>query len=699
MTVTANEPGAPSVARPGPSVRHGRSSAGRAAALVGLMVLAAVVFGFRLLTPAYPGGDLLYHGALALDLARDGLPMEGPYAGLPAYYPPGFHVLLGALVGGLDIAPVTAASILFVVFLPLLPLGTFLLARRLTGRAWVAVLAVALTLFGGAYDLNAARQWVNSLFVGGHAAWTAYPRDLVFAILPLAAYAFVRALEPGTAGRRWLGWAAAGGILLGCAALVQVQLLLPIPAAFAATALAVAVRDPGRRGRAVAALVATGGIGLLLAAPWLAETIATIRANGGVALDSSEQLEPARFGFWSYPRQFGLILPFGLLGAGAALLFLRRPDGPRPAGAPGPWRPSLAEGGILLATWWAVPFVLAVLYDPAWPLEDALRPQRLWLLASQPLAILAAVGVVVVAEHLLLRRRPRWVVPAILVVAIVASLPATAATATIVARTWTRDVYAMLDREADRVPHFDNLLGRTGPRETLLAPEDWSAWAWFETGLPVVALVPPGYAKLAFDPARFTGASQDERRAALVDAWSGDEATLVAVADGFDARRIVIPRNGDRWALVSLPAAAVLAADPTAADGIVVEGNGWDGVRLEAGEQLVLPVTTTEISEVSVRVAPAAGTAPAVALDLVALPPDGSGAGRSLGSIEIPAGGSDWRRGTAPVRLAPGERLALEARTPAIVQAVTGWAARPVVPAGWRVAAETAEATVLERAP
>ena len=39
-----------------------------------------------------------------------------------------------------------------------------------------------------------------------------------------------------------------------------------------------------------------------------------------------------------------------------------------------------------------VPWILAVLYQPTWPLEDALRPQRLWLIASQPGLILAAIG-------------------------------------------------------------------------------------------------------------------------------------------------------------------------------------------------------------------------------------------------------------------------------------------------------------------
>jgi len=51
------------------------------------------------------------------------------------------------------------------------------------------------------------------------------------------------------------------------------------------------------------------------------------------------------------------------------------------------------------------------------------------------------------------------------------------------------------------------------------------------------------------------------------------------------------------------------------------------------------------------------------------------------------------------VTLAADERLAVEAVTPAVLQAVTGWAARPDLPAGWRIASETDEATVLERIP
>ena len=136
----------------------------------------------------------------------------------------------------------------------------------------------------------------------------------------------------------------------------------------------------------------------LIVAPWLVWLAGTIRPNGGFSIDSSADLLPVRIGFWDYPIQFGLILPLAVIGAGVGLLFLRRPDGPRPNGEPGRWAPRPPEGGLLLVAWWVVPWTLAVLYQPSWPLEDALRPQRLWMIASQPGLILAAMGLVALVE-------------------------------------------------------------------------------------------------------------------------------------------------------------------------------------------------------------------------------------------------------------------------------------------------------------
>ena len=174
----------------------------------------------------------------------------------------------------------------------------------------------------------------------------------------------------------------------------------------------------------------TGLVTALLIGPWLVWLAGTIRQNGGFSIDSSADLLPVRIGFWDYPIQFGLILPLAVIGAGVALLFLRQPDGPRPNGAPGRWLPRPPEGGLLLVAWWVVPWTMAVLYQPSWPLEDALRPQRLWLVASQPGLILAAIGLVALAEAIVRRVAFEGPLPAPLILAmvLVAAVPVTVAT-------------------------------------------------------------------------------------------------------------------------------------------------------------------------------------------------------------------------------------------------------------------------------
>jgi hypothetical protein len=173
--------------------------------LGGILGLVLVVHGWRAFLPFFVGGDLLYHWGLTHTILLGSFPPEGPYAGLPAYYPPGFHLLLAGLssLPGLDLSSATA--ILGIVWLPVIPLGAYLLARRVSGRGDVALVAAALTAFGGGLDLSNDRLWVNSMFMVGHVAYPIYPRDLVFGILPFAVLAYLRATDGGVAGRagRW----------------------------------------------------------------------------------------------------------------------------------------------------------------------------------------------------------------------------------------------------------------------------------------------------------------------------------------------------------------------------------------------------------------------------------------------------------------------------------------------------------------
>jgi len=686
------------------SVRQRLTELGRERwTLVGILGLVLVVHGWRAFLPFYVGGDLLYHWGLTHTILLGTFPAEGPYAGLPAFYPPAFHLLLAALasIPGLDVP--RATELLGIVWLPVIPLGTYLLARRLSGRADVALVAAALTAFAGGFDLSNDRLWVDSMFLVGHVAYPVYPRDLVFGILPFAALAFLRATDNGS---RWLAWALLSGGLLGTCALIQIQLLIPIPIAFAVFAGARAWHERDRWRRILVALVVSGLVAFAVVGPWLVDVAGLIRANGGVAIDSSDALLPIRIGFWDYPVQFGAILPLSIIGAGVVLLFLRRPGGPVGDESVGRWAPRPPVGGLLLLPWWILPFGLAVFYRPDWPLEDALRPQRMWLISSQPGLILAAMGLVALAEAIASAPRSRLRRAGALIVAgvLVTSIPTTLATTRLLAATWTQPVYADLRLGPDRVPAMDVLLDVRGPRPTVLTYEDWSSLVWYETGAAVVAVDPPGYAKLGFDPATFGGhGGQAARRADLAAALRGDVAALLATADRYGADRIVLARRGSSIGLIGQAAAVAAGAGGSAGTTgatAVIEGNGWDAERLEPGASLIVPIGTHGPIDLEIRLLTASsgadpattgGSAPArfrllagaSVMELTVAPTPGSAFSVVTASVDLPIAG--------PVRL--------EAIDPIAVQSVTGFVADPGPPAGWRVATGTDDAVVWQRQP
>ncbi len=189
------------------------SSVSRPVIVLALLVgLAWLVHGFRAVGAGWIGGDLLYHQALVRELLLGTFPLQGPYAGLPTYYPPGFHALVAATmaVTGLEAGPFDLAADRAV---DAGPPDRHVPARTPRERPrWVAVLAVAITLFAGGLDLRAGRLWVNSLFLSGQQAWPLYPRDLVFGLLPFGVLAFLNALDR-PAARASLAWALVAGLV------------------------------------------------------------------------------------------------------------------------------------------------------------------------------------------------------------------------------------------------------------------------------------------------------------------------------------------------------------------------------------------------------------------------------------------------------------------------------------------------------
>ena len=110
------------------SVRQRLATIPRTERWLGLVLLGAfAIHGARALAPFYAGGDLLYHWGLTNTILVGTFPPEGPYLGLPAYYPPGFHILLAGVTRLLSTDLPTATAILGLLWLPVIPLGAYLL--------------------------------------------------------------------------------------------------------------------------------------------------------------------------------------------------------------------------------------------------------------------------------------------------------------------------------------------------------------------------------------------------------------------------------------------------------------------------------------------------------------------------------------------------------------------------------------------
>jgi hypothetical protein len=214
----------------------------------------------------------------------------------------------------------------------------------------------------------------------------------------------------------------------------------------------------------------------------------------------------------------------------------------------------------------------------------------------------------------------------------------------------------------------------------------------------VVAVNPPGYAKLAFDPEVFTGRSQDQRRQDLLRAFTGDPSALTAIADQYGADRILLARRDDRWGLLH-QVAAVVAAQPGGVTGTATirEGNGTDSVALEPVARLIVaPAAADRPIDLEIRFAGGSPAQPAPdrRARLVAV---GSEGDRPLGDLLVPATSTEaWQVIPASVTLRPDERLAIEAVDPLAVQSVLGFVPA-TAPPGWRVATTTDDAVLLER--
>jgi hypothetical protein len=498
-------------------------------------------------------GDFVYHRALIAEILNGELLPGGPYAGLPAFYSPLEHYLAASIAALLRIDPLAAVQVLSVAAAPGIPLAAWYLSRTLKLDRSVALAAAFFATFGGGLKLTEDRVWVDALFTGQHNFFPLLPRDPAFLLLMLGFAWVYRGLID-----EWRWGAPLAGLAFGLMVLVHTQTALfaaPIVALFAGLCVAI---EPRRTGRAVRMCAVIGGLTLAVSSFWWIWMLASLVRSGSFGVHMPAYRVPVKIDLAELPLELGVFLPLGLIGLVLTVQRLVR------------WRDSAS---LLLMVWWLPPLLLAIFRPSEFPGGDTFFPRRLWQLASQPLQIMAAVGLVVGVLRPLLAGRVgaspirRAFAGALLATALVlGGVPGSWGSWQRVGEFYNDTSFADTEYDLDggfRYARFLAERARSEGPHTVLAPTPDATLVWYYAGEKVVYLYPTAAIKLAFDVRRMTGFGVDEREADLLAAFGGRPDELTRVAEKYGAAYAVLRRSdlgagsGERLALVDLPATAL----------------------------------------------------------------------------------------------------------------------------------------------
>lgn len=531
-------------------------------ALAAIAGIAVIIQGWRVLGPPWLLGDAQYHAAMAAQVGRGRILPEGYYVGVPSWYTPAFAWLLGVVASLPRLDPYSATRLLSVLAIPLLPIATYYLATGLGLTRSERLIAAVLVTFGGGLTHATNRLWVFSFFAGGHNFYPLYPRDIALALVPIVLLWISRA----STGSR--GWAAAAGVVGGIAFLFQPQPVLPAILAAAIWGLWL-LRIRSRR---IATITALGlaCVAFALTCGWWVARTALVAAESSLSVSSPFFTAPT-LPLTAYPLEFGVMLPLGIAGAVIA------------------WR-SGREDRRLLTLAFGVPFLIGFAYRTGEPLGDYLGSDRMWLAASIPMAVLAAIAVPAAARlagRLVPSRRTIGAASTAVALVGVAIVPATAANFRRVENVLQSASIGPFDARptTDLVRLIRHVTETSGAVAPVLGGPEASLNAWFNDGRQVVYLYAPGWSKIGFDPGPLTGATDAQRAAAEATAFSGSLSGLMREASAYGAAPVVLERRGAALATLDLqPGLTVAIDDPRA----VLE-NGWSEIKLTSGESFDVP--------------------------------------------------------------------------------------------------------------
>ena len=517
-------------------------------------------------------GDTIYHRAVMAGVQAGEILPGGPYAGLPAFYSPLFHYLAAGIGTLARIELTEAIRVISILFAPLTPLAAYWLARVLGLDRPSALVGAFFSTFAGAIKTTEDRVWVDALFVGQHNFFPVFPRDIAFLLLPLGLGCVYRGVVDG-----WRPGGVLAGLAFGLMILAHTQTAVfaaPLIAVYLALVL-VMRRDLLRP--IVRVSVVTGAVALGVSAFWWVWQIVVIVQSGSFGVEMPAYRVPVKLALEDLPAEFGVFLvlaPIGLFLVGRRLLRER----------------SLAA--LLLLVWFLVPVLLAVFRPTGFPGGDTFFPRRLWQFSSQPLMLMAGLGLVV---GLLRPLRPRWslVFVTLIAVCLVASVPGSLGTRDRIAEFWNEPEFGDQRWELDGNFALGPYLAAEARRDglsTVLAPTPEATLVWYYAGQKVVYLHPTAAIKLAYDVQRMTGFGEFERAADLVTAYGGDPTALSAIAEKYGARYVVLKRLGDRLAGIDVPADGLAPSTDTRRGGRIVESNHYEYLAASPNDTVTFEV-------------------------------------------------------------------------------------------------------------
>lgn len=496
-------------------------------------------------------GDHLYHRGVALRLqGLDGLVAPDYFGGHLSYFSGTWHLVfgLGSRATGLSYdSLVVAASWMWG---PAWVGALTLLGIRLWDRDWIAIGAfAALGTFAASLGTAYSSVWIEALLPSGHVFTPLYPRDVALLTTVLVVWS---ALSP----KLWVRIGVTAALLALIVTTHAQAGFLAVPLAAAVILMRPAAHEDRRR-LVVEAAAAVGGCMVLSSWWWIPQLSALIEAP------------PLELG--NHPRRGQLILGWGdvLVSLGVVVLLavpgivlLLRGKG---------WRDNR-----IVVLIWLVP-VLLLLPFAAWGGDAGFfTRRRLLLLACVPLIAIATESVRWIAARL-----PVFLVPAMVAVLIVPSLPALKETRAAYERPTSGTVEVNgLSFPADiwsEVWSQINHLVRENGGITVLAPDEYGAAVFAMSGAHVVSLWLPGTFKVGYDPAASTGIGHRERQDKLRVAFRRGISEICELADEFDVGAVLLDRRANRLGTRDVWPAAEFRVDPagrTAEDLQVLVGSG-----------------------------------------------------------------------------------------------------------------------------